>query len=87
MILTAEISLYPLREEYEPEIIDFITRLRTYPDLDIQVHSTSTRVVGPYREVMQALTTEMERTYQSTGNRVFVVKYLNADLREDPVGI
>ncbi len=84
MILTAEISLYPLQEGYESAIVSFIQRIRAYEGLKVGVSSTSTRIVGPYELVMDAIRREMETSFQEAGARVLVAKFINSDLSEDP---
>jgi len=84
MILTAEISLYPLQEGYESAIVSFIQRIRSYEGLKVKVTSTSTRIVGPYERVMDAIKRELETSFRETGSRVLVAKFINSDLSEDP---
>jgi uncharacterized protein YqgV (UPF0045/DUF77 family) len=84
MIVTAEISLYPLQEGYETAIISFIQRIRAYRGLKVNVSSTSTRLVGPYELVMDAIRRELEITFREAGSRVLVAKFINSDLSEDP---
>ena len=79
MQLCAEISLYPLQEQYVPEIKAFIDRLNEYADIKTQTSATSTIVVGEYAVLMQILTTEMQRTHEAVGQAIFVCKFLNAD--------
>ena len=79
MRLCAEISLYPLVEQYIPEIKAFIDRLNTYEELKSQTSATSTIVVGEYASLMQILTAEMQATHESVGQAIFVCKFLNAD--------
>lgn len=83
MRITAEISLYPLREGFVDEIRDFILRLRREPGLEIVTNQMSTQLRGEYAAVTGALARCMERTMAGGDPLVFVVKYLNADL---PVG-
>lgn len=87
MDLTAEISLYPLQKEYTDIIIQFIKRLRTYPDLFIKVTASSTRVVGPYARVMEAISTEMESVFREEGTQVLVAKFINVSLKDDPTDL
>ena len=83
MRITAEISLYPLREGFVEEIRDFILRLRREPGLEIVTNQMSTQLRGEYAAVTGALGRCMERTMSGGSPLVFVVKYLNADL---PIG-
>ncbi len=79
MKLVAEISMYPLREEFVPPIQDFIDRLNTYPDLKVITTATSTTVCGEYLPTMQLLAEEMQRSHKEVGQAIFVCKFLNGD--------
>jgi hypothetical protein len=83
MRITAEISLYPLREAFVEEIRDFILRLRREPGLEVVTNQLSTQLRGEYAAVTGALARCMEGTMAGGRPLVFVVKYLNADL---PIG-
>ena len=79
MKLVAEISLYPLQEDYIEHIKTFIERINTYSDIEVQTNATSTIVVGDYTEVMTMLSTEMKRSHEELGQGIFVCKFLNGD--------
>ena len=76
MISTAEISMYPLQEEYKPLIKEFIAKLQGYSDLKVTPGSTSTYVVGDYDRLMEYLTEIMRWSHEDQGKGVFVVKFL-----------
>jgi len=80
MRITAEISLYPLAEDFVGDIRDFIHRLREEPGLEVISNQMSTQLRGDYEAVTGALQRCMRETMQADGSRIFVVKYLNADL-------
>lgn len=75
MPITVELSLYPLSENYVPVIRDFITRLRTYKDLEIVTNATSTQIVGEHAYIFEILSKETAITF-SSGHCVFVMKVL-----------
>ncbi len=79
MKISVEISFYPLKEEFKPEIIDFLKRINTYNELTTQTNGMSTQVFGEYRYVMNALTSEIEKSF-ALPHSVFVMKVINADL-------
>ena len=79
MNTSVEISYYPLNVEYIPPIKDFIERLNTYEALRVKTNGMSTQVFGEYAEVMRALTTEIEKSFELP-HSVFVLKIINADL-------
>ena len=79
MKLVAEITLYPLNEQYIPPIKAFIERLNSYAELDVNTGMTSTVVMGEYQRTMQILADEMQRSHQEIGQAAFVCKFLNGD--------
>lgn len=80
MKISVEISYYPLKEEFKPQIIDFLKRINTYQQLTAQTNGMSTQIFGEYRYVMDALTNEIEKSF-SQPHSVFVMKIINADLQ------
>ncbi len=82
MILTVEISMYPLQANYIALITDFVAKLNTYPELRIVTTPTATMVVGEYERVMQTLTDMLRWSYQSHGKAVFITKFI-ADYNPD----
>ena len=79
MKLVAEISLYPLNEQYIEPIQDFIDRLNTYAEISVITTATSTTVSGEYLPTMGLLAQEMQRSHQQIGQAIFVCKFLNGD--------
>ncbi|MBW7931912.1 MAG: hypothetical protein H3C57_11565 [Gammaproteobacteria bacterium] len=80
MRITAEISLYPLDEQFVSHIGDFILRLRAEPGIEVVSNQLSTQLRGEFAAVSGALNRCMEASMASPQAVVFVVKYLNADL-------
>lgn len=76
MIITTEISMYPLRENYRDQISEFIDRLNTYTTLRVTTTPTSTMITGEYYTVMQMLTEMLEWSYTEHGRSVFVTKLI-----------
>ena len=79
MNTSVEVSYYPLNVEYIPPIKDFIARINKYEELRVQTNGMSTQVFGEYADVMNALTTEMGKSFELP-HSVFVLKIINADL-------
>ncbi|TDF39728.1 hypothetical protein EYS14_09490 [Alteromonadaceae bacterium M269] len=79
MKLVAEISLYPLNEEYIEPIKDFIARLNQYDALEVNTGMTSTTVEGDYQLVMDVVSKEMKISYEQMGQAIFVCKFINGD--------
>ena len=79
MQIVAEISMYPLKEQYIQPIQAFIDRLNTYEDIKVITTATSTTVSGEYLPTMLLLAEEMQRSHQKVGQAIFVCKFLNGD--------
>lgn len=83
MKTTIEISNYPLTEQFEEQILDFLARIKKHPNILIQVNATSTHMVGEFDEVMQALNQEIKTSFEKYGKMIFVMKVLNGALSLD----
>ena len=84
MNCSVEISMYPLKEDFKPSIIQFIKNLRKYPFVKVDTNGMSTQVFGDYTKVMHAINTEMENTFLNENSVVFTLKVINSDLEEKP---
>ncbi len=80
MEIGVEISLYPLAEQFVPEIHDFIARLAATADLKVVSGSLSTQIFGEYELVFETLRRELRVTFASRGEQggkaAFVLKVL-----------
>jgi len=76
MIMTAEISMYPLQDDYRPLITDFIRQLNTYSGLRIHTTATATMVVGEYSTVMTMFSQMLAWSWETHGKAVFVTKFI-----------
>lgn len=81
MTISAEVSYYPLKDEYLEPIKDFIHRLKEYQEITVRITGMSTYLIGDYEQVMTALTQEIKKTF-ALPHSVFVLKLLNTDMRE-----
>lgn len=79
MQASADISYYPLTEEYLTPIKAFIARLNTYSEILVKTNGMSTQVFGEYRDLMRILTDEIEIAMQ-TPHSLFMIKLANAKL-------
>ena len=80
MKVTVELSKYPLNENYEPPILDFINRLNQHQNIIVKTNATSTHVVGNYDEVMPILQNEIKQSFEKYGKVIFVMKVLHGEL-------
>jgi uncharacterized protein YqgV (UPF0045/DUF77 family) len=84
MDCSVEISMYPLKEDFKPSIIQFIKNLRKYTFVKVDTNGMSTQVFGDYKQVMNAINSEMESTFLNENSVVFTLKVINSDLEEKP---
>jgi len=80
--LTAEISLYPLNENFVPFIRAFINKLKSYDELTVASNNISTQISGNYDDVIRIIADEMKLTMLEQRS-VLVVKYLMGDKLND----
>ncbi|RLD40308.1 MAG: hypothetical protein DRI88_13775 [Bacteroidetes bacterium] len=80
MNTSIDISYYPLHDEFIPPIKDFIHRMNQYEGLTVKTNGMSTQVFGEYRQVMEAITNEIENSFELP-HSVFILKIINADLQ------
>lgn len=81
MIISIEISMYPLADEYIPAIEEFIDHLNTIADIEVKTNTMSTQLFGELDEVMNGLRDGLKKAYAANGKAVFVLKVINSDLR------
>lgn len=78
MIVTAELSLYPLVQDYEEAVIAFIKTIKGQAGVEVHTHSMSTFVKGGLKDVMNAIE---QATKTTEGTPVsMVMKMINRDL-------
>ena len=76
MRLSAEITLYPLQEDYRAIISAFLDELEGGPGIRRETYPTCTLLVGDYDEVMALISRMMKWSNETLGKSVFVVKFL-----------
>ncbi len=81
MIVSVDISLYPLKESFIPPIDNFIASLKKYKDIEVRVNNMSTQIFGEYDIVMDILKKEINNTFHSEENVVLNIKVVNGDSR------
>jgi len=80
MKLTAELSLYPLAEDYIPVIRTFIEKAREHGDLDIVTNAMSTQICGDYDRVFALVRQELKSSYKEFGKQILVCKFIPGEL-------
>lgn len=76
MILTVELSMYPLNENYVEPILAFIAELNARKELTVNTTATATTVTGEYESVMLVLTELFLWSHQKHGKAIFVAKFI-----------
>lgn len=84
MKLTAELSLYPIQEDYIAVIQAFIDALREHPDLQIVTNAMSTQICGDYAKVFAAVGEALAASTRQFGKQVLVVKFIPWELELVP---
>ncbi len=77
MRVAADISLYPIADDFLPPIKDVIQRLNANSTVEVETNAMSTQVRGEYDDVMAVLKQEMKQTFEQNPKVVFVIKVLN----------
>lgn len=80
MKAAVDISMYPLKEDYEAPILDFIHRLRKHPGLAIHTNSLSTQITGDYDLIMEVLKQEIKTSFLANTTQIMVLKILNIEI-------
>lgn len=81
MIISVELSYYPLHEEYKKPILHFIDDLKQNKNLTVRTNTMATQVFGEFEEVMATITDSIKNAF-ALPHSVFVMKVINADLRD-----
>ena len=76
MRTTAEISMYPLAEDYIGPIREIINKLNSYEGLEVSTYPTATVLVGEHGVVMEALQDALAWSHERFGTCVFVTKLI-----------
>lgn len=84
MQLTAELSLYPLREEYIPVIKAFIHDLGQRDGLTVVTNAMSTQIRGEWQQVFTAVNETLQASAERHGKQVLVCKFIPGALDIDP---
>lgn len=80
MKLTAELSLYPLQDNYLDVIKTFIDAAREFNDLTIITNAMSTQVCGDYDRVLALIGRGLKTSYEKFGRQVLVCKLIPGEL-------
>ena len=76
MQLTADLSLYPIQDEYIPVIQSFIDAVTQHKDLKVVTNAMSTQIAGEHDHVFAVVCRELAASYEEFGAQVLVVKFI-----------
>lgn len=76
MKLTAELSLYPLREEFKTVVRAFIEKLLEEEAVIAVTNSMSTQISGEDEAVFAAIQQALSASYLEFGRQVLVAKFI-----------
>jgi uncharacterized protein YqgV (UPF0045/DUF77 family) len=80
MQVAIDISLYPLRADYEAPIIAFIKDLKSDHRIKVATNELSTQVVGDYDVVFPVVQECIRSSFTTGGTQAFVLKVLNVEI-------
>lgn len=80
MKLTAELSLYPLQEDYIPVIDSFIVDCNKDPGLTVVTNAMSTQICGEHDQVFDIVSRALRQSFQRNGKQILVCKFIPAEL-------
>ena len=83
MNITAEISLYPLTENFSSAIKDYINDLKEVKGLEVRTQSLSTEVFGEFDLVMGPIKETTKKYFEADPSTILVAKFLNRDRRKE----
>jgi uncharacterized protein YqgV (UPF0045/DUF77 family) len=79
MQVSVEISLYPLANDFEPIILDFIEKLKDN-SLEVQTNGMSTQIFGDIDVILQKISEAMKEIY-AKNRAILVMKMGKGTLR------
>lgn len=77
MIVTVDISLYPLQEDFKSKIKDFIKNIDN-KKFDVIVNNVSTQIAGEYDDIFGILQENIKPVFEKY-KAVFVIKILSGN--------
>ena len=80
MKIVADMSLYPLKNEPIPNIIEFIKELQIQDGIEIVTNQLGTQLRGEFENVTKAINQCMRKAMEAPNTVVLIVKYLNIDV-------
>ena len=76
MKLSAELSVYPLRDDFKTAVLGFIDELLRDEDIVAVTNSMSTQLSGDDEAVFRAIQAALRASYERFGRQVLVAKFI-----------
>lgn len=76
MKVTAELSVYPLREDFKVAVLSFIEELLKGQDIVAVTNSMSTQISGEDEAVFGAIQQALRVSHKQFGRQVLVAKFI-----------
>ena len=80
MIVTVEISHYPLRDDYEADILSLIEIFRSNNQAKVWTNSMSTYIKGEWKDVNKLLSRGLETVWSKGNTSSTVMKIIPREL-------
>lgn len=80
MKLTAELSLYPLCDDYIEVIKSFIATAGERPGITLNTNAMSTQVCGDWDAVFELVSNTLRSSHEHHGRQVLVCKFIPGEL-------
>ena len=76
MKMTAELSVYPLRDNFKDAVLGFLDELLANADIVAVTNSMSTQVSGEDDAIFRAIQASLRASHERFGRQVLVAKFI-----------
>ena len=80
MTVTVEISYYPLKNDYEEDVLKFISAIKSDKNLEVYTNSMSTYIKGDVDHVMEVVKKAIKYLYVHHKKSATIIKIIPGDL-------
>ncbi len=80
MTITVEISHYPLKNDYEEDVLKFISALKSDKNLEVYTNSMSTYIKGDVDLVMDVVKKAIKNLYSHHKKSATIIKVIPGNL-------
>lgn len=83
MMISIDLSLYPLDKNYSGPIREMLSRLGQYRNVEVRNTPMSTQITGDFDACMHLLQTELKHSFDQGKTVVSVIKIVNLDMTDN----